>query len=575
MTQVIPLSSKLSLPIDLVTMTIGLIGKKGSGKTYGALRLFELFYGAGVQCIAIDPVGLWYGLRLDASGKRESNIVCPIFGGERADVPLQEQSGKIVARFLQQTGSSAILDVSGFSKSKRKQFVADFIETFYNMQKTRRTPVHLFFDEAQLFAPQHPGEGEQRMLGAVEDMVRLGRNFGIGTTLISQRPQSINKEVLNQAEPLILFQLVGAHERKAIADWVTYTGADVKETLSVLPSLQPGNGLFWSPSWANRFEPLRFSKRETYDSTATPVVGDVRRKVALLKPADLGNLTEEIQKMVEETAANDPVKLKAEVASLKQKLALASKGVPEAEVNRRIRDAVAAERKAVVPATLSNTLDHTHTVAIFVELQQWLAKRAKELGVLPVITEYPKGAVSLKVNLSAKGVPPLPGLSPTDRTPPTTPEQKVLNSLAWWESTGAPGPYSRVQVAFIAGYSPTSSGYKNLLSALKTKGMVVYSTGAVSLTDEGRAAAEPVTASASQEELHSKVLQKLSTPQGRVLQPLLNSYPGDVDREALANDAGYSPTSSGYKNLLSSLSTLTLIVKTGHGCVKAADFLFL
>jgi DNA helicase HerA-like ATPase len=36
------------------------------------------------------------------------------------------------------------------------------------------------------------------MLGAIEDIVRLGRNFGIGVSMISQRPQSINTEVRNR-----------------------------------------------------------------------------------------------------------------------------------------------------------------------------------------------------------------------------------------------------------------------------------------------------------------------------------------------------------------------------------------
>lgn len=560
--QQIQLAPNLTLPIDLVTMTIGLIGKKGSGKSYTAMRVFEIFYGCGVQCVAIDPVGLWYGLRLNATGKSPSSITCPIFGGERADVPLQEQSGKIVAQFLQKTGSSAILDVSGFSKAKRKQFVADFIETFYHMQKTRRTACHIFFDEAQLFAPQNPGEGEQRMLGAVEDLVRLGRNFGIGNTLISQRPQSINKEVLNQAEPLILFQLTGAHERKAIADWVTYNGLSTSRLLNDLPTLTPGNGLFWSPSWVNKFEPLRVSKRETYDSTSTPVVGELQKPVTVAK-VDLGNLTEEMQKMVQEVEASDPKKLKLEVASLKQQLALAQKGVPEAEVNRRIAEALKARPAAV----LSSTPDRGER--ILADLRKLMEKHTPAAGVSqPARPLPPAAAPAAPVRHVPQSLKLVTGSLPS-------PEQRILNALAWWESTGAPAPYSRVQVAFLAGYSPTSTGFTNPLSSLNVKALVQYGKGTVTLTDAGRRLAEPVTRAATQEELHAAILNKLSNPQARILMPLLRVYPDDMGREELARQAGYSVTSTGFTNPLSSLNVLSLVTKPRAGYVRAADFLFL
>ena len=62
--------------------------------------------------------------------------------------------------------------------------------------------------------------GDERMLGAFEDLVRLGRNYGIGVSLISQRPQSVNKEVLNMTECLFVLQVNGAQERKALTDWI-------------------------------------------------------------------------------------------------------------------------------------------------------------------------------------------------------------------------------------------------------------------------------------------------------------------------------------------------------------------
>ena len=55
-----------------------------------------------------------------------------------------------------------------------------------------------------------------RCLGAFEDIASIGRNFGVGLGLVSQRPQKINKELLYLAETLFAFRLVGPLERKPI-----------------------------------------------------------------------------------------------------------------------------------------------------------------------------------------------------------------------------------------------------------------------------------------------------------------------------------------------------------------------
>lgn len=85
----------LSLPVEAVTQTFGFVGKRGSGKTYGALKLAELFLGADAQVVAIDPVGKWWSLRLGADGKKGFDI--PVLGGHRGDLPLEPAAGALIA----------------------------------------------------------------------------------------------------------------------------------------------------------------------------------------------------------------------------------------------------------------------------------------------------------------------------------------------------------------------------------------------------------------------------------------------------------------------------------------------
>jgi hypothetical protein len=124
------------------------------------------------------------------------------------------------------------------------------------------------------------------MLGAFELLVRLGRNFGVGSTLVTQRPQSVHKEVLSQAEVLVLLQIAGAHERRAIEEWINAHGATArKRIVADLTELAVGEAYVWSPSWLRLLERVTISRIDSYDSSATPELGDDDRPVLERLPA--------------------------------------------------------------------------------------------------------------------------------------------------------------------------------------------------------------------------------------------------------------------------------------------------
>ena len=62
-------------------------------------------------------------------------------------------------------------------------------------------------DEADLLAPQRVMAGGERLLGAMSDLVRRGRVRGLGVTLVTQRPATLNKDILTQAEVLIALRM--------------------------------------------------------------------------------------------------------------------------------------------------------------------------------------------------------------------------------------------------------------------------------------------------------------------------------------------------------------------------------
>lgn len=313
----IPFARGLSLPLDAVTETFAFIGRRGSGKTYGAGVLVEGMLDANAQVVILDPIGVWYGLR---AGKQPFNI--PVLGGAHGDIPLVKTAGPLIADVIIDRGTSAVLDVSSFRKNARKQFITQFAERFFQRKKTKRSAVHIVLEEAHVFAPQRVHHGGEEMLGAIEDIVRLGRNFGIGATLITQRPQSVNKDVLNQVEALVVFQTTGSHERKAIQNWIVHQGIDTHELVDQLPSLQQGTAYFWSPAWLESLKKVHIRKKRSADTSATPKAGKRvgKPKVKSLGSTDLDQLRDAMAATVDEAKQNDPKALQAEIAKLKREL---------------------------------------------------------------------------------------------------------------------------------------------------------------------------------------------------------------------------------------------------------------
>ena len=77
------LAKGLSLPLDAITQTIAFLARRGAGKTYAAGRLCEQMLSQRAQVIIVDPVGVWWGLRLSKDEKSPSPFEIPVLGGLR------------------------------------------------------------------------------------------------------------------------------------------------------------------------------------------------------------------------------------------------------------------------------------------------------------------------------------------------------------------------------------------------------------------------------------------------------------------------------------------------------------
>lgn len=325
------IAKNLSLPDDAATQTYGFIARKGGGKTYAAGKLVEELLTLGAPTIVIDPVGNWYGLQIAADG-RSPGFAIPVFGGEHGDVPIAVDQGDALARLLVPRRLAAVVDVSSFRKNERKRFVAEFAEALFHAAKQDPTPRTVVIEEAQVFAPQRE-RGSERLLGAIEDIVRLGRNYGLGSVLISQRPQSVSKEVLNQVEALFVGQLAGPHERRAIAQWVAEHEAD-RALLDELPGLPPGTMVLWSPQWLRTLQKVVIARKRTFDASATPEFGKGPAVAHRSTAVDVAELRAELAALAVPGSARATDKVKARPSTSADAEMAARLATLEAEVLR-------------------------------------------------------------------------------------------------------------------------------------------------------------------------------------------------------------------------------------------------
>jgi len=92
-------------------------------------------------------------------------------------------------------------------------------------------------------------------------------------------------------------------DRKAIEAWVSEhdAGADLVASLS---SLDDGEGWVWSPHWLHILKKVRFRRRRTFDSGATPTFGGVR-PAARAAEVDLAALKDRMAATIERAETND------------------------------------------------------------------------------------------------------------------------------------------------------------------------------------------------------------------------------------------------------------------------------
>jgi uncharacterized protein len=602
----------LKLPLEWMLNATVVYGARGTGKTVFSAVFAEEVHAAGQRFCAIDLKGDFYGLKSSRDGKSEGLPII-IFGGDHADVPLEPDAGEFVAETVASLDQSCALDFENMSKGKQVRFLGKFFSTLYHLN---RKPLTLLLDEAQRYASQKPLDPDAAIcLGAVEDLVKLGRKHALGVVITTQRGSSLNKEVSELCELLVAFRTPGPLDQERIKGWLdaNATKADRDSVMSKLSGLPTGTAVFASGHPALKlFGVHSVRMRETFDSSATPKIGQRRSEPKRLAQPDLAALKEKMAAAIERARADDPKALRLELTAVKKELGTekaraAALAVEVERVETALKEARAKQPKVRdVPALSPRDRQALERAITDLEvLAESLATgNGKASGIVAQVNlqidEAHKLVAGLRDALAPKAPlePPAPATQPrnyflNDHTTHTTKAavrreraaarvsagpgdaslsaalRKLLTALAQHPS-GA----SRVKLGVLTGYRADTGHFGNMLSELRSKGLVVGEASQLLATDAGLEALGSYTPLPTGSALLEHwCTQRLAPAEAKILRAVCAAYPNRITRADLGERAGYRHDTGHFGNMLSKLRTLDLIEGSGEylACAELFD----
>jgi hypothetical protein len=539
------------IPNDALDDRLAFVGTSGSGKTYAAGTAVERLLDRRARVVVVDPLDVWYGLRLGGDGKTPAFPVV-IFGGAHQDLPINEHSGALLGETVATMAESCIVALAGLpTKSAERRFMLAFLEALY--RRAAGEPFHIVFDEADLWAPQK--SSEPALQGLMEQIVRRGRVKGFIPWLITQRPAVLSKDVLSQADGLVAMKLTASQDRDALAAWIEGQ-ADVREGRAIrdaLPTKQRGEAVVWLPA-RGVLRQVTFPPKATFDSSRTPRRGE-KAHATTLRPLDIPALRDRLATVEAEVAANDPAKLKARIRELERKVA--------APAPARDEVAIGAARAEGYQAGYGVGYRDGTTGAVHHADRALEAFRASIAELSAAITEAPpppsKPARSAAPADGPTRTSPVTGPTGSSADLPGTP-LRLLTILAQHH----PVTLTRSQLALMAGIKARGGNWNTAMARLRP--YIEERGDGIAVTPAGIAVVGEVPpAPQTAEERIAMWRAKLPGAAARILDLLVAAYPRGVTKEDIGARLDLATRGGNWNTAMATLRRAGLVQDAGGG----------
>jgi hypothetical protein len=564
----------------------------GLGKSW-LMRLIAESVASSIQTIIVDPEGEYPTLR-----EKFDLLIVSENGDLRADI----SSARLLARKLAETGVSAVLDIYDLPGKedpwlKRRMFVAELISEWMNLPKKLWHPMIMMVDEAHQFAQEKPSNDWMMWNGkkvypallsrsAIRSLMSAGRKRGMGGILATQRISKIDKDSIADVRNWFIGGSTLDIDQQRAGDILGMSKAEAV----ALRDLEPGTFYSFGPAIDGKGI-TQFTSGQV--QTTHPKAGQRASIVVPKASTQIAGIAEQFGDLP--AAAEEEIEtltaLKKDNADLRRQLRERPVQVkPEPQIQRVEVPVVTDEQIQALGNALGELKGSTDKFDSFLkDLDELIFSRiddvrtaTSEISTAIANAKKPAQAPYMGLDVgkgrdrTAKAIVRTDqekNISSVDEI--TGPQQRVIDAIAWMEAIGIYKP-KRSIVAFLAGYTEKSTSFTNPLGALRSAGLISYpNSDSVDLTEAGRAAANPQERPLTTKELHNAIFAKLPSPQVRILRVLIDHYPNAVDREWLAEQAGYTVKSTSFTNPLGALRSLGVIGYPSSSEAIALPVLFL
>ena len=567
-----------AIPDAILDDRLGIIGTSGAGKTFAAKGAVERLLDQAARVCIIDPLSVWHGLRSSADGKHAGYPIV-VFGGEHADVPIDEHSAMALAKLIAGTSFACIVDLGDFGTgAARRRFMVSFLEQLYTSNKE---PLHLILDEADLWAPQRPMPDQTMLLNRMEEIVRRGRVRGFIPWLITQRPAVLHKDVLSQVDALIALKLTSSQDRDALGSWIEGNAdkAEEKRIRAALPGLPRGEGFVWAPAHGILSQ-VKFPLIKTFDSSRTPKRGERVTGPTASYKVDLSAIKVQLGEVQKKLDEDDPIRLRQMIAELRTQLKENGKAKPAAEGfdapdlrSEYARghgdgyDKAKAENVAQFNSYLERAAaDEAHRKGVLMNLSNAISSHAGDLS--KALADW----------LTVKPQPPQP----------PAPRRRSARTEAYIQGGGKrSGPERRLlRVLYERHPKPLGSKVWAVLSRMKHSGGTfgeyvrrLSAAGYITEHDDGflcTAAGGKVAADVPAQPKGRDLIERWNESLGaerNLWDVILRVYPSKIGRAAIAKEANMTVTGGTFGEYLRRLTAAGLAIEDDSQ-YRAPDYLY-
>jgi uncharacterized protein len=314
-------------------------------------------------------------------------------------------------------------------------------------------------------------------------------------------------------------------------------------------------------------------KRQTFDSSATPKVGERRIEPKAFAEIDLAELAGRIADTIERAKADDPRELRRRIAELEKQL-------------RDHRCPEAQERQVEVPAISDELLAEFRrwvevlddAVPALEDVASAIATALRRVGV-DIATDSVREVDARQRRGWPKETPkPAPKVTPNPLATPVADDvqlkagaRRIVEALA----RHYPMRFTKAQIGTMTGFKITGGTFSTYWGQIKRAGLIEESDGLIGASQAGiDFAGVTPEAPTSTAEILDMWRSKLKRGAREILDVLVDSYPNPLSKESVAIEVGMEPTGGTFGTYIGTLRRNGLIESDG-GKLRASDSLFI